>query len=913
MTTIRNYETVRKVADFVEDIKRMSTSDAHVGFDIESGYTGPDQEKVSLMPHHPNWILVSFSYTNGPHWARSVPIAHDNGDNVDDVPRTARMLWRMLNTLKIVPHNAMFEQTGTSRWFRETLWNDTHAPTREAVRASDGHFPVYSDSLIEARVLNQHPPASLKGEATVGQAGLKYLSKAELGQEMTEFEDLFPVEDTDMGPGTPAKNKKYIRFNTRFPASPRVTNYTCEDATAAWELSGRFRPDLEASDMWDIFQVEMLLQPVLIDMEKEALVLDWSAIHTRSEEIARFRDRYNEQIQQDLSTRTGSATPVLLSSPKQLSEVLFKPVEEGGLGLPITKRSKITKEPSSGNDALKLIAQKDPIIRDILTWRRVAKLYSAYLHKYDTQLNYAGNGRAYPNHKQIGAGTGRMSVDGVSYQQWPKPYHFELKDGTSFDLNFRDLLVAPEGFRIVGFDYSQIELRVLAGQAQEGVMIQSFLDGIDIHRATASTMLRIPLEEITKKHRSVGKTSNFAAVYQSGPGGIADGLSAAGTPTTKEQAEQMLKDYFNAFPKLRTYMDKLVSTGHEQGFVMTPFGRKFTIWEHTSPFDSVRAKGDRLCVNAPIQGGAADYLKRSMVRASKAIKKAGMADAIRLVLSVHDHLGFYVRDDVTDQQVVDLVDPVVTVPDKQLGGVPILADWHVGLRWGHVVEMKRSPDGSILGYVNEDDESHVFSTAEEAYARGLELDDMRMESYRVKIAERLARQAEEETLLAAVHQYEPGGSAGLCRACGEEYDYFEHALLTPEVVPVAPVVHVKATASVLSDIDDLLADVPNKIPDDDDEPSWAHAVIPTPVAEEEAVDVITIAEMPNMDLYEVFQKWIAKDGPNEPRRLLLETPEGRVELGTHTLDGPALDKCARLLSGAATEEMTIKIQETEQA
>lgn len=729
----RNYGLVRTAAEFLTHVRRlMQTPDIPVGFDIEAGYTGEDKEGVSLLPHHPDWILVGFSFTNGKDWARYVPIAHDNGDNVDDVKAVARILWRLLNTCKIIPHNANYELTGVSRWFMETLADDPKVG--DEVRAKRGFYPIWSDSYIEAKVLNQYDPLR------VG-AGLKGLSKHVLGQEMTEFRDLFPPDDTDMGPGTPKSKLKYIRFNTRYPDSPRIINYTCEDSTAAWELSDRHLPQIAESEMNFIYQIEMRLLPILVAMEFEGLALDWPEIHKRSLELDSFQADFNEEIQREFARRTGNAKPVLLTSPKQLGEVLFNPVEDGGLGLPVRKRSDKTQAPSTADDALGVIAQKDQIIRDILTYRRVAKLQGSYLRKYDTELNYAGNGRAYPNHNQIGAGTGRMSVDGVSYQQWPKPYHFELRSGRTFDLNFRDLLISPPGYRIVGFDYSQIELRVMAGQAGEDTMIQAFIDDVDIHRATASTMLRVPLSDITKKQRGVGKTSNFAVVYQSGAENIADMLTAQGSPTTKEEAEQMLRDYFAAFPKLRAYMDGLQRTGSEQKFVSTPFGRRFTIWEYHDPRPFIRAKGDRLCVNAPIQGGAADYMKIGLVRAWNAIQKAGLGDKIRLVMSVHDALEFYVADDVDDQTVIDLIDPMVAFDHPVMKGVPIRADWHVGQKWGHVVEIKRDKEtGRITGYVNEDDDQ-VFDTAEAAYARGLQIDEDKEKANAARISERLEAEA----------------------------------------------------------------------------------------------------------------------------------------------------------------------------
>lgn len=728
----RNYGLIRTAAEFLTHARRlMQTPDIEVGFDIEAGYVGEDKEGVSLLPHHPDWILVGFSFTNGRDWARYVPIAHDNGDNVDNVVATARILWRLLHTCKIVPHNANYELTGVSRWFMETLGDDEKLG--EEVRAARGFFPIWSDTYIQAKVLNKYDPLR------VG-AGLKGLSKHVLGQEMSEFKSLFPVEDTDMGPGTPKNRMKYIRFNTRYPDSPRIIDYTCEDSTAAWELSAEFLPQIMGTEQEFIYKIEMKLLPILVAMEFEGLVLDWATIHSESEKVRRFRSLYNEEIQQEFTRRTGRARPVLISSPKQLSEVLFSPEAEGGLGLPIKKRTD-TEQASTSDDALGVIAQRDSIVRDILTYRRIDKLHNSYLNKYDVELNYAGNGRAYPNHNQYGAGTGRMSVDGVSYQQWPKPYHFELRSGETYDLNFRDLLTAPEGYRIVGFDYSQIELRVLAGQAGEEAMIEAFLNDIDIHRQTASVMLRIPLDEVTKLDRAKGKTINFGIVYGQGAEALADGISAAGEATTKEQAEELLATYFRGFPKLRAYMDGLVADGSSQHYVLTPFGRKFTVWEYKDQRQFIRSKGDRLCVNAPIQGGAADYMKIGLIRAWNAIVKEGLQDKIRLVMSIHDALEFYVADDITDQQVIDLLDPMVSFNHPVMNGVPIRADWHVGHRWGHVVEIKRDKEtGAITGYVNEDDDQ-VFDVAEDAYARGLVLDEEKAAKQRAKIEERLALEA----------------------------------------------------------------------------------------------------------------------------------------------------------------------------
>lgn len=724
----RNFGAVRTAAEFVDHARRLIRDGTPIGFDIEAGYVGEDKEGVSLLPHHPDWILVGFSFTNSKHWARYVPIAHDIGGNVDDVKAVARVLWRVLNTGLAVAHNAKYELAGVSRWFMETLGDDPKVG--EEVRAVNGFFPIRSCTMNEAKLIQRYDPIRIGH-------GLKALSKNVLGQEMTEFTALFPVEDTEMGPGTRKNKKRFIRFNTRNSQSTTIIEYACEDSTAALELHELHYPELK--DQF-ITKIENELLPNLVEMEFEALVLDWKSIDDKANEVSRFRDLMNEEIQKDFTQRTGNPTPVLLSSPKQLADVLFKPIADGGLGLPIKKRSDKTQAPSTSEEALRVIAQSDPIIRKILKWREVAKLYGSYLDKYRRELHYHPSGRAFPNHNQIGAGTGRMSVDGFPYQQLPKPQHWELDDGTSFDINMRDIVSSPDGFRIIGFDYSQIELRILAGQAHETAMIEAFTTGVDIHRQTASTMLRIPVDEITHKQRQVGKTGNFAVVYQSGAANVAEMLTGMGTPTTTEEAEQMLKDYYAAFPKLRAWMDDRVLDGKQQGYVETLFKRRFRVFEFENPNSYIRSKGDRLCINAPIQGGAADYMKIGLIRAVRAIKKAGLADKIRLVMSIHDALEFYVHKSVTTQEVIDLIGPQVAFDHPLLGGVPIRADWHEGYRWGHVVDVKRGEDGKITGWEVEDDDVLNASLAD-ALARFEVIDAEKAAKLTAQIAERVAARA----------------------------------------------------------------------------------------------------------------------------------------------------------------------------
>jgi len=687
-----NYGAVRSAEEFETFVERLLAADKPFGFDIESGFIGDTKDKnVALKFRHPDWVLVGFSFTNSEEWARYVPVAHDNGDNVDDPVRAARALWKLLNSGKGVAHNALFELGALSRWFRDTIGEDAD------VKKASGFYPVLSDSMIEAFLTGRYHPTF------VGQ-GLKGLTKHVFDHQMTEFNSLFD----DLIARKVIKTTEK-RFNI-LDLTPEVISYACEDALWCLKLHNKHMRILEKMPVYDtVYTGEIALLRVVAEMEYEGLLLNWHTISAKAKELTIFRDLMNEEIQQELSDILDETININLGSVKQLKEVLFDKI---GIEPNERHKSEKTGEPSTSVKALGAIVGEHPIIKRILKYRNVNKLLGSYLNKYENELNYAGDGRAYPNHKQTGTRTGRFSVDGVSYQQWPKPYHFELKSGREFDLNFRDLLISPVGSRIVGFDFSQVELRVLAGAAREVSMIRAFESGTDIHTATASTMLGVPVDEVTAKDRQVGKTLNFAIVYGSGAAGIADLIGC-----TQEEAQGHLDNYFQAFPGIKRYMDEQVSNGHAKGYVDNLFGRRTRVWEFLDTRNWMIAAGERFCGNAPIQGGAGDYLKIGMIRAHKAIAKAGLADKIKMVVTFHDALEFYVDSSVSTQELIDLIGPAVSFP---IPGFPeIRADWHEGYQWGSIAEISLT-DGKVAGYelsvLLPDESKHEWSgdTVEEA-------------------------------------------------------------------------------------------------------------------------------------------------------------------------------------------------------
>lgn len=319
---------------------------------------------------------------------------------------------------------------------------------------------------------------------------------------------------------------------------------------------------------------------------------------------------------------------------------------------------------------------------------------------------------------------GKVMVTGNS----PKKYKYALATGETFEHSFRDNIRAPRpgmrlwwqilleelgawspapeddlGWYILGFDWSMIELRVMAGESGETALIEAFRRGDDLHNLTAGRMLGKPPEQVTDDERTkYGKTFNFGISYGMEAKGIADRL---GCPAA--QAEELLAQFWAAYPRLRQWREKVVADSFRNGYVTTHFGRKVKIWEYEDAemlsgwaARSRRSAGERTAGNAPIQGAAAgDYKKVTMVRAQRALKAAGLAGKVLLAMDIHDELEWYVRKDVAPADVIRVLRPHVEwdagcCPDCR-GWPPMVAEWHVGERWGSLIKLEILPDGDV--------------------------------------------------------------------------------------------------------------------------------------------------------------------------------------------------------------------------
>lgn len=398
----RNYGMIASLDELREYFDRIHAQDGPIGFDIETGYHGPDREKGAVHPE--TAIVVGFSFSSSTDWARYVPLAHDRGENLDNY-EVAKLLWDLLATGRGVAHNASFELRHLAKFFRQHLWND---PERGgAVRARNGYFPILSDTLVEAYLM-----------AEFERFALKPLTKALFDHTMTELFELFP----DLS----VNRRKYLRFNT-LDLEPRVIEYACEDSLWCLAIHQRYhdaplkwiagQPALRDSLLYQVEKA--IVEEVLWDMEDEGICYDWTLMRQVAEELKEFRDWYNAEIMADLSDLVDRPIAINLASPKQVGGILF---DELGMRTSVYTKGTRDLPPeqrrmSTGDIALQKLAKNHPVVKKILQWRNATKLLGTYLDKYEDKFNYADDGRVHANHLSAWVRTGRFATSDPNYQQ----------------------------------------------------------------------------------------------------------------------------------------------------------------------------------------------------------------------------------------------------------------------------------------------------------------------------------------------------------------------------------------------------------------------------------------------------------------------------------------------------------------
>ncbi len=415
--------------------------------------------------------------------------------------------------------------------------------------------------------------------------------------------------------------KSAITFD-RVPVDEAV-KYAAEDADITLRLWQQFKPQLHVNRVTTVYEtMERPLVPVLAQMERNGIKVDRDTLSRMPNAFAQKMAGLEAEIQEM------AGRPFNVGSPKQLGEILF---DEMGLEMPDGKKPSTGKTGaySTGADVLEDLATLHDLPRRILDWRQLSKLKSTYTDALQEHIN-PETGRVHTSYSIAGANTGRLASTDPNLQNIP----VRSEEGR----RIREAFVAEPGKVIVSLDYSQIELRILAHIAGIDALKQAFLDGIDIHAMTASEMFDVPLDEMTPDVRRQAKAINFGVIYGISGFGLARNLRIP-----RGEAQGFIDRYFERFPGIRKYMDDTVAFAKDNGYVQTLFGRKINTPE-------INAKGPhagfakRAAINAPIQGTAADVIRRAMIRMPAAIEGI----PAKMLLQVHDELIFEVNEEATE-------------------------------------------------------------------------------------------------------------------------------------------------------------------------------------------------------------------------------------------------------------------------
>ncbi len=405
--------------------------------------------------------------------------------------------------------------------------------------------------------------------------------------------------------------------------------YAAEDADVTLRLWRHLKPRLVAEHMVGVYEAtERPLVPVLRQMEAEGVMVDRAVLSRLSGEFAQ------KMAGMEAAIYEAAGESFNIASPKQLGDILF-----GKMGLPSGKKTK-TGAWGTGADVLEgLAADGHSLAGLVLDWRALAKLKSTYTDALPDFL-HPETGRIHTSYSLAATTTGRLSSSEPNLQNIP----IRTEDGR----RIRTAFIAPEGCQLVSADYSQIELRVLAHMANIDALRDAFLAGHDIHAMTASEMFNVPLADMTDDVRRRAKAINFGIIYGISAFGLANQLGIS-----RGEARDYIEAYFAKFPGIKDYMEHVKAEAKAQGYVRTLFGRKIHVREINAKIPARRAFAERAAINAPIQGTAADIIRRAMINIPSALDKAGLSHA-RMLLQVHDELIFEApKEDCA--QLIDIV------------------------------------------------------------------------------------------------------------------------------------------------------------------------------------------------------------------------------------------------------------------
>lgn len=575
-------------------------------------YFAFDTETTSLNYMEAKIVGLSFSVEAGK--AAYLPLAHDYDNAPNQLNREA-----VFQQIKSLLENTHPKKIG------QNIKYDLEVLANHGIQLRGIAFDTMLESYVIDSTSNKHDLDSL---------ALKYL-----GWRTIQFEDIA------------GKGVKQLTFN-QIPVE-KASIYAAEDADVALQLHQTLWPKIskQAGLKHVLEEIELPLVPVLARIERNGVLIDASMLEKQSTEL---QERLNIL---EAETFDDAGSPFNLNSPKQLQEILFEKLK-----LPVLQKTP-TGQASTADNVLQELALEFDLPKKIIEFRSLSKLMTTYTKKLPTQINPATH-RIHTSYNQTGAATGRLSSSEPNLQNIPVR--------TAEGRRIRQAFIAPEGHKIISADYSQIELRIMAHISGDPTLLRAFENNLDIHKATASEVLSIPLEKITAEERRSAKAINFGLIYGMSAFGLAKQLGM-----DRQTAQKYIDLYFSRYPLIKAYMENTRAQAHQQGFVETLWGRRLYLPDINSSQIPRQKAAERTAINAPLQGSAADIIKRAMISLDNWLQEHPKMRT-KMIMQVHDELVF----EVPDNEVAEMSDIICKhmMNAAQLK-VPLLVSLGAGENW----------------------------------------------------------------------------------------------------------------------------------------------------------------------------------------------------------------------------------------
>jgi len=555
--------------------------------------------------------LVGISLSDKPGEGAYIPLAHTGPDAPEQLPKA-----QVLERLKPWLEDATRAKLG------QNVKYDRHVLANQGIEVRG----YQHDTMLQSYVLEVHKPH-----------GLSSLALRHLGRTGLTYEDLC------------GKGAHQIPF-TQVDVS-RAAEYACEDADQTLDVHMALWPRLaQDPKLRTVYELEMATSEALYRIERNGVLIDAPTLAAQSATLGQ------RIVQLETESYAIAGQPFNLSSPKQLGEIFFDK-----LGLPVIKKT-ATGARSTDEEVLEKLAEDYPLPARILEHRGLSKLKGTYTDKL-AQMALPRTGRVHTHYAQAVAVTGRLSSNDPNLQNIP----IRTAEGRKV----REAFVATAGHVIASADYSQIELRIMAHLSNDEALLKAFHEGLDVHKATASEVFGVAVDQVTSEQRRYAKTINFGLIYGMSAFGLAKSLGIDNTA-----AKNYITRYFERFAGVKRYMDETRQQAKTQGYVETVMGRRLYLPEINSPNGPRRAGAERAAINAPMQGTAADLIKLSMVAVQKALDDQQRKTLV--IMQVHDELVFEVPE-------AEVAWVTSEIPRLMAGvaalKVPLLAEVGLGPNW----------------------------------------------------------------------------------------------------------------------------------------------------------------------------------------------------------------------------------------